>query len=393
MGWKRLSLAVVLSLASLRGLRADESVDIFKQIYATASTYKQKHFALTMLADTKDPIVAFLFESSLKELIKADQSEIQQGDREYFDALLLLDIASLGSFLHEESQDDLMAVAKGVFPVRARAEAIVALGRMRALAYVKPIAALLEGINQGPGADQNADEILANAAIIALGKMGHIDGWKPVFYATQGWYPSKIRIVADEILPVMMDDPSAAVLDVLAQDPVPFKAAALRYEGRSKAPRDRKIAVAVTALKAGTDAKAKAATTLDAAAAWGLRSLAMQDLVNLQDGGLEAVDVCKGLWSGAALDEKLLILTLYGANKRNEAAVELNSVLLDYNRQRADAQSDAELERLAKAAIQNAGRALNPKALPGLKAVRENSRWSAGVLLAAEDALKAILGN
>jgi hypothetical protein len=119
----------------------------------------------------------------------------------------------------------------------------------------------------------------------------------------------------------------------------------------------------------------------------------MQDLVGLQDGGLEAVDVCKGQWSVAGLDEKLLILTLYGANKRNEAAVELNSVILDYNRQRADAQTNNELERLAKAAIQNAGKALNPKALPGLKAVRENSRWSVGVLLAAEEALKAILGN
>jgi hypothetical protein len=393
MGWKRLSLAVVLSLASLGASRADESVDIFRQIYATASTYKQKHFALTVLADAKDPVVVFLFEGSLKELIKADQSAIQSGDREYFDALLLLDIASLGGFIHEESQDDLMTVANGAFPVRARAEAVIALGRMRALAYVRPIAALLDGINQGPGADQNSDEILANAAIIALGKMGHIDGWRPVFYATQGWYPSKIRIVADEILPVMIDDPSAAVLEVLASDPVPLKAAALRYEGRSKAPRERRISVAVTALRVGTDAKAKAQTTLDTAAAWGLRSLAMQDLVSLQDGGLEAVDLCKGLWNVAAVDEKLLILTLYGANKRNEAAVELNSVILDYNRQRADAQTDTELERLAKAAIQNAGKALNPKALPGLKTVRENPRWSASVLLAAEDALKAILGN
>ncbi len=392
---KRFLRSLILCLALPFALAADESVDIFKQIYAQASTYKQKHFALSVLAESKDPVVAFLIEGSLRELVTADRSSLQGAEREFYESLLLLDVTSLGRFLHAESQDDLMAVAKGDFPVNSRAEAIVALGRMRAVAYVGPISALLDSINKNPGVDRTVDEVLANAAIASLGKMGHIDGWKPVFYASQGWYRSKIRLVADEVLPQMVDDPSSAVADVLANDSIALKNAALKQENRSKAPRERKIGVALLALKAGMEAKG--ATNAEKNAYWSLRSLAMQTLVNLQDGSLEAVEACKQLWALAEIDEKLLILTVYGANKRNEAAVELNAILLDYNRQRAEAGSAAGsgdvLERLAKAAIQNAGKAQNPKAIPGIKAVRENSRWSAGVLLAAEEALKEISGQ
>jgi hypothetical protein len=256
---------------------------------------------------------------------------------------------------------------------------------------VEPIAALLTELNLKASAYPSDDEILARACILSLGKMAHLSGWIPVFYASQGRFSSSLRLVADEILPVMLDDPSPAVAEILAKETVPLKTAALKYENRSRAPRERKIAIGITALRAG--AEAKGYSPQEKSAAWGLRSLAMQTLINLGDSGMEAVELCKALWPAAELDEKLLILTVYGANKRNEAAVELNSIILDYNRQRTESQANQDLERLAKAAIQNAGRSENPKAIPGLKAVTENSHWSSGVRVAAADAMKAILGE
>jgi hypothetical protein len=386
-------LAAILFMACLPVFRvaADESVDIFKQIYATSDSFKQKYFALSMLVDTKDPIVALLLESTLKELIDSDAAKLGGSEKDAYDALLLLTCTYLGNFLHEESKDDLMRVARMKFSAQIRAEAIISLGRIRALDYIGPIAALLADLNLKPSQDPAADEILANACIISLGKMSSLDGWPPVFYATQGWYSSKVRLVADEILPVMVDDPSPAVAVVISKDAVPLKTLALQYENRSKAPRDRKIMVSILALKAG--AAAPILNASDKGAAWALRSLALQNLVTLGDSGLESVETCKLLWPLADLDEKLLILTVYGANKRNEAAVELNSIILDYNRQRNDSLVSADLDRLAKAAIQNAGRAENAKAIPALKAVSENSKWSSGVLMAAAEAMKLIIGQ
>jgi hypothetical protein len=380
-------LAIFL-LASSVPVFADEAVEVYKLLYTQAETQRQKFIALKVMVDMNDPVLAIVLAAALKDLLTADTKGFSAQDADYYDKMLILTCQGLGNFLYDDSQDDLMFVVRNNRNPQIRSEALIALGKMRALAYLDDIVGILRDLNANSGTNREEAEILANGCLISLGKMGDIKGWTEVFFASQGWYSNRIRFTAEEILPAMVDDPSPAISEILSKESVKLKILALRYEVRSKASRENRIRIGQIALREGIASRATNAS--DKALAKSLRTAAMDCLISQNDASPDSLAMYKGYWPNADMDERLLILSAYGVNKGNEAAALLSEVITECNLQKTGNAFGDDLDRLTKAAILNAAKTRNPAVIPALKVVASNPAWSSGMTMAASDALKEL---
>jgi hypothetical protein len=369
-------------------LAADESEDGYKLLYSQAETPRQKYIALKVMVDMNDPVLATVVAGSLKDMLVTDTGKFSSQDMDYYNKMLILACQGLGNFLYDESQDDIMFLVRNGKDPQVRAEAMISLGKMRAVGYVTEIAGILRDLNSNASSNKESAEILANGCILCLGKMGDIRGWTEVFYASQGWYSNRIRYTAEEILSAMVADPSSAVSDIVAKETVKLKILALRYETRSKAGRDARIAVYLLALRQGLAAKAPGAS--DQALVKSLRTAAVEGLVSQAEASSESVALYKQFWPVGDVDERLLILSACGFNKNDDCADLVSSIITELNVQKVSGGYGEDLDRLAKAAIMNAVRAKNAKTVKAIKATATNSSWSSGVIDAANDALKAL---
>lgn len=381
-------LSCLATLFMALPLVADESADVYRLLYTQAETQRQKYIAIKVMVDMNDPVLATVLAGSLKDMLVADTSKFASQDQDYYSKALILACQGLGNFLYDDAQDDLMFLVRNGKEPQVRAEAMIALGKMKALAYVGDIAGILRDLNANASANKDSAEILANGAILALGKMGDVRGWTEVFYASQGWYSNRIRYTAEEILAAMVNDPSPAVSDIVAKESVKLKILALRYETRSKAGRDNRIAVYLAALRQGLSAAATASS--DAALAKSLRTAAVEGLVSQAEASPESLGLYKQFWPVGDTDERLLILSACGMNKSDDCAALFTSIINELNLKKAGGAYGEELDRLAKAAVMGAARTKNAKAAAAIKGVATNPAWSQGIIDVAKESLKGL---
>jgi hypothetical protein len=370
---------------------ADESFAVYQRLFQKATTLKQKYSIMMSLTEMNDPQTASVMADAVRSAMLVDRARLSAQDRDYFDKVLRLSIAGLGTYKALDMQDQLMTIAVSDGDVLVRAEALIALGRMRALKHVERMSLLLKDLNLGAGDDKDGMEKLAGGAIVGLGKMGDIRGWEQVFFASQGWYSRRVKQSAEESLLSMVDDPTEAVKKIIDAEPPPLKLAALDYETASKAPAAKKSEVAVLAFKEGAGNAGQ--TAQDKTAYKYLRQTAMEQLIanGYKDGAI--VEDFHAAWAVADQDERLLIMAALGANGSDRAADELSAIITAYNLQREQDAVKEETDRMAKAALQNAAKTGNQRVLAAVVSVTMNDKWSGGVLLAANEAQKALKGK
>ena len=96
-------------------------------------------------------------------------------DQELYGRTVRILAQALGDYKYADAAPFLWDAAQPVPDPLARAEAIMALGKMRALDYVERIALMLRDLNLQPTADRDAGEKLAYAAIVALDKFKDLE--------------------------------------------------------------------------------------------------------------------------------------------------------------------------------------------------------------------------
>ncbi len=384
---RKLALCVVLGLAAL-GLYANENVEAFKRLYLAAPSIVQKYEIMSVLVELSDASSASVLGEALAELNRMDASKFSVTERDAYFKILRLLCAAVGLYRNAESQDDLLKIALSEYEPNLRAEALIALGRLRALKHVEQIVKLLNSTNMASTADPIFGETLAYGCVMALVKMRDIRGWPSVFEASNSWYTGRIKQAAVAALPAMVDDPTPAARSVIESDTMQKRMLALKFVVESKAPAESKINVCRLALKKGIETRSP--LNADKSAATTLRRIATESLISLADGKAETVELYKSAYLTADLDERLLLLAAYGANKSDAAALALNEIIFDFNLTRLSDLTSSDVDRLIKAAIQNAGATKNDKVLPSLMAVNANQKWSGSVLKAADDARKQI---
>lgn len=369
---------------------ADETAQVYQRLYSKAKTFNQKIAAMNSLLELNDPATAPTLADALKELIKVDRASLSVQNQDSYDRLVRIVSAGLGAYRYVDAQDDLMLIGQSKSGAVVRAEALLSLGKMKSTKYAETIALMLRDLNFKPTDNVDEGEILAYGCIQSLESMRDPIGWSPVFIASQAWYSQRVKKAAEDALPNIMEDPTDIVNQVLQADLTSSKIAALKYEIASKAPNDKKIASALAAFSVGN--KSRTDKNIDKAALKTLRINAMKGLISLNDKGADSTAQCITAWEVADVDEKLTILATLGANGSDTAAGALSDIINDYNNQKDSGLVYDELDRLAKAAIQNAGLTKNKKVEMSLLSVKANNKWSGSVLQAAADALKNIRG-
>jgi hypothetical protein len=368
---------------------ADETAEIYQMLYKQAEGLPQKCAAVSSLVSLDDKSTAPILAAALEELLLKGQSYSSPGDQELYGRAVRLLSQALGDYKYTPAASDLWEVSQSVSDVLAQAEAIISLGKLRSLEYAERIALKLRDLNLKPTEDRDSGEKLAYACVISLDKLKDPRGFSPVFFAIDSWYSLRVRQQAIDALPRIADDPTDSIKEILGVESPERKLRALQAETASKAAPQRKVEAAVLALNLGhlkiPRDKAEGKTLAD------LRKLALRSLIAYKAAGPDPVDGCASSFAkGLDDEEKLLALSALGTNGSDPAASVLRDVIMKMNDDQRAGLSDDTRNRLAKAAMENAGLTKNKLLKPALLAVTFNDKWSGGILLAAQTALKAM---
>lgn len=384
------SLAV-LALAGLVASAAvsDEMTYIYRRVYSQAETLRQKESATRAVVAQKDPGNASVLEYILEDLLKTGP-EVAKGspDRQIWNGLVRTTVGALGDLRYVEAAPFAWDAYVQADDPLTRAEALMALGNMRALEYAERVSLVLRNLNFEPVQDQEAGSKVAFGAILALEKLRDPLGFGPVFYASEGWYTRRVRDQALRSLPLLAEDPTDPVRQLLAEESLDRKLKAYDLHAASKAPAERKIEISRLALQRGIEIKPR--DRAEGTKLRDLRTRALRGLVTLKAGGGSSTVWIRESFKLGETDERLLALQALGTDASDASAQALAEILAELDAQQRAGISDEVRNRIAAAAIQYAGATKNRLVRPALTSVSLNDKWSNSIIRSAQDALKAL---
>ena len=382
------ALAALVFLAAGIGF-ADETAEVYQVLYRQAEGISQKYAVALSLVSLNDKATAPILSQALEELLLTQKTYSSPVDQDLYGRTVSVLAKALGNYKYSAAAPFLWDAVQQVPDPLARGDAMIAIGSMRALDYVERIAGKLRDLNLQPTADRDSGEKLAYAAIIALDKFKDIRGFSPVFFATDAWYSLRVRKQAQQSLPTISEDPTEPIKAILGLESPERKLRALQAEAASKADNPSKIGTAVLALdllhqKSPRD-KTEAKLYSD------IRKLALRMLAAYKASGPDSVDGCVASYEkGFDDEERLLALSALGANGADPAASALRDILIKLDDDQKAGLADETRNRMAKAAIENCAIAKNRIVRPTLIAITFDDKWSGGIILAAQTALKAM---
>ena len=381
-------LIVLLALGSALAF-ADETTEVYRRLYLEAQGLSQKYAAALNLVQLRDASVAPILSDALTELISTQKNYTTPTDRDLYSKIIRVLAQALGEDKYLDAAPSLWDAVQQVPDPLVQAEALMALGSMRALDYAERISLLLRDLDLKPTVDPDYGEKVAYGAIIALEKLKDVRGFSPVFFASVGWYSVRVRQLAANALPNIASDPTDPIAEILRNESADRKTLALNAEIASQAPPERKIQTAVLALNLGHEKLP--GDRVEARSFADLRKASLRALIALRAQGDAPVSGCVNSYSkGFDDEERLLALAALGANGTDPAAIALRDIILQLNADQQSGITDDTRNRMARAAIENAALTKNKLLKPALQSVAANDKWSGSVILAAQNALKAL---
>lgn len=368
---------------------ASEETEVYRQIYKDAGSLQQKYSAVLNLVGLGDRSVAPILSDALADLLQRQSSYAAGTDKEIFADMVKVLCKALGDYKYDDAATSLWAVVQQLRDPLARAEALIALGKIHATDYVDRIALMLRDLDIAPGPDKLADEQVAYGCILALEKFRDVRGFMPVFYATDAWYTQRVRQQAERSLANIAADPTDPIMELIRTETAPRKLLALNYNASSKAPVERKVEAALLALRVAESSGPR--DKAEAKALSEVRKLALRSLIAFKSTKAEGVPLAVFAYSNGFDDEeRLLALRSLGVNATDAAATALRDIILKLDADQKAGITDDTRNRMVKAAIENGALTKNHILWAALVAVSSNERWSGGILLAAQTALKEI---
>jgi len=135
-------------------------------------------------------------------------------------------------------------------------DALIAIGQADGKEFVPHIALRLHDFNTQVISDVETKRTVQRAVvgcISALENLHDIAGFRPVFFAANGWYDPAIKAMASVALPNIVEDPADVIIEIIqdTSNIPPIKYEAWREMLRTKAPGTSKAKVAAVALATG----------------------------------------------------------------------------------------------------------------------------------------------
>lgn len=387
-------MILILTGLVLATAGAGQEGESWSRLYRRMPDIKQKYMIMQNIMPLDDASLEPFLVSSLEDLVYGDLSQYRSNKNTYDDWEILTRsiIGELGDIKAISGAPAIWDVVETAEVPLLKAEALVALGNIRALDYAPEIAVILRNLNFNTRSDRNAAEIEAYGAIAALDKLKTAYGFEPLFYASIGWYQDRVTSYAAEALLAISDDPIPAFTEVLvlASD-YGVKRKALDIALNTDSPVSSKASIAATALSEGLKysehdyelSRQLANLRMDAITAFITMDASTPELPGLLDRAINEGEI----------DEQLIAIQALGVDGSDEATGVMARRLSDFNeRQASGLAANQEEMILIRQLIYALGESRN---VIGNQPLKEMSfvGYTPAILRLADEAMAKINGN
>jgi hypothetical protein len=365
----------------------EELLEIYSYLYESAPTLTDQLGIMEAVLTMRVPRGGEFYARAFKNLV-TKYPEIRNSrtftatDRDAADDLAQILAALIGEERYTSCAPDLWTAVGAFANPLVKSEALISLGKLQAKEYLPQIVGLLNQLNRPPAANQDrvALERTAMGAIISMEKFREASGsggYLAVFFAAAGWYSDRIKSQAMRSLPVIMEDPSRPLSEVIQGPGYPYaaKLLALQIVEAAEIASPSKANVALAAYTEGwrappNDPRMRLVVqqlrklSIDMIGRYGVRSDAVYPLLKKSsEDPTQAVDTA----------EKLAAIKTLGTLATDTAANQLSSQLMQLNGKQQSSNLSRDEIQLIKAiipALGNTGRASAKPALQSVVALR-----------------------
>jgi len=226
------------------------------------ASFVERLAVLQAIQDAKLTGIGDFYDNALKVLLLKTPDIKTKEDRDATDASARIICQGLGAEQYADSAADLWQAVQ-YFDViydynqgLVMQDALTALGQVGAKQFLPQIVLRLNDFNTHSPSDAESRRRVQRAVVgcvNALQGLHDISGFRPVFFASIGWYDPSIKTMASVALPNIVDDPGDVIIQIIqdTSNTAPVKYEAWREMLRSKAPDSSKGKVAAVALATG----------------------------------------------------------------------------------------------------------------------------------------------
>jgi len=389
---KNIVFLLVLMTATTAVFAGPEEVDVYTWLYNASQSNSGQLDILMQMEQARLTGAGEFYARALRRLLSEYRNITNVTEKLAADDQAMILSALLGAEKYTQAAPDLWLTVELFAAPLVKAEALMALGKIRATTYFPQVRRVLEVLNGAPTSDPLNGERIAFGAIIALEKFGEPNGYLPVYFASTGWYSDRIRQQAKRSLPFIAKDPAPYMLEIVKESTYDYTAKynALEHIEGTDAPNADKANVAVAALAEGwrsNSSDPQLRTTLAS-----IRKLAMDMLAKYRTTDESIYPLLERSYSrGIDQDEKFKAIKALASQRTDEGARILSGFLMELNAKRQSGNIRQEDEVMVREVIPALGHAGRPIGRPSLNAVI-NLDWVPAVKTLAQSALNQI-GN
>ena len=258
---KQIITILLICLAGMSVLAQDMSYynDEFNKADAT---FRDRVEVLRVIRDAKITATGGFYHNALKTVILKYPDIKTRDDRLDTEASAKIILAGLTAEKYTAAAPDLWQliqitdVIDQINDGLLMQEALVTLGAVNGQQFVPQLVLRLKDFNTNSITDVETIRRVQRAVIgcvKALEALHHIDGFRPVFFVSTGWYDQATRRIASVALPNIVEDPGEVIIDIIRD---PANIPSIKYEAwremlRTKASDTSKAKVAAVALDTG----------------------------------------------------------------------------------------------------------------------------------------------
>jgi len=260
---KRIPIALLLCFTGMMIFAQSADMSYYTDEFNRPdSSFVERLSVLEVVRDAKMTGIGEFYHNALKTLLLKTPDIKTKEDRDATDASVRIVCQGLGAEKYAAAVPDLWQavqyfdITKDYNTGLVMQDALTALGQAGGKEYVPHIVLRLNDFNAQVISDVESKRRTQRAVvgcINALEALHEADGFRPVFFASTGWYDPPIKTMASVALPNIIDDPGDIIIGII-QDPSNIPS--IKYEAwrdmlRTRAPDSSKAKVAAVALATG----------------------------------------------------------------------------------------------------------------------------------------------
>jgi len=388
---KLINLLILTVAVATAGFSATEEVQVYEYLYNASPTHSGQLDILQNMAESRLSGAGEFYAKALRKLVSEYKNIRDVTERNAADEQAMLLSALLGAEKYTQAAADLWLVVDGFTAPLVKAEALMALGKIRATTYLPQVIRVLESLNTAPTSDRLNGERIAFGAIISLEKFQDPSGYLPVFFASIGWYSDRIKSQAAKSLPLISDNPAPFMMEIVRGSGYNYaaKLTALRTAEAARGGDNKdKVALAVAALNEGWRSSTNDVQLRSTLADMRKMSIGMINRYKTDDESIYPL-LERSYTQGVDAQEKLYAIAALASQGTDESARRLSNFLMDLNAKRMSGNIRQEEEQMVRAIIPAIGQTGRSEGRSALNAVGA-SNWTPAVNALAQNALRQL---